>query len=126
MFVEAFHKVFKYQYLKGKNNKRLDNLLLNLLKYVRDKTFDRLIKLTKGKVTSRLSVIHERHLRSLTLPTASVKVEEDDTWEVLGQDGISRYKVSKLMSACKEQTASLSALSVESACIFMSAIVRTV
>ncbi|CAH3020775.1 unnamed protein product [Porites evermanni] len=126
MFVEAFHKVFKYQYLKGKSNKRLGNLLLNLLKYVRDKTFDRLIKLTKGKVTSRLSVIHERHLRSLTLPTASVEVEEDDTWEVLGQDGISRYKVSKLMSACKEQTASLSALSVESACIFMSAIVRTV
>lgn len=126
MFVEAFHKVFKYQYLKGKSNKRLGNLLLNLLKYVRDKTFDRLIRLTKGKVTSRLSVIHERHLRSLTLPTASVKVEEDDTWEVLGQDGISRYKVSKLMSACKEQTASLSALSVESACIFMSAIVRTV
>lgn len=107
MFVEAFHKVFKYQYLKGKSNKRLDNLLLNLLKYVRDKTFDRLIKLTKGKVTSRLSVIHERHIRSLTLPTASVKVEEDDTWEVLGEDGISRYKVSKLMSACKEPNCQL-------------------
>ena len=107
MFVEAFHKVFKYQYLKGKSNKRLDNLLLNLLKYVRDKTFDRLIKLTKGKVTSRLSVIHERHLRSLTLPTASFKAEEDDTWEVLGEDGISRYKVSKLMSTCKEQNCQL-------------------
>lgn len=69
MFVEAFHKVFKYQYLKVKSKKRLDNLLLNLLKYVRDKTFDRLIKLTKGKVTSRLSVIHERHLRSLKTKT---------------------------------------------------------
>lgn len=73
MFVEAFHKVFQYQYLKGKTNKRLDNCILNLLKYVRDKTFDRLIKLTKGKITMRINMTQERRDRSLTLPTGSVK-----------------------------------------------------
>lgn len=103
MFVEAFHKVFKYQYLKGKTNKRLDNCLLNLLKYVRDKTFDGLIKLTKGKVTTRINKIQERHLRSLTLSTGSVKAEDSNTWTVLGEDGRSSYKVSKLLDAYNEQ-----------------------
>ena len=65
MFVEAFHRVFKYGYLKGKVNKRLDNCILNLLRYFRDKTFDRLIKVTKGKSTNRVNMIHDRHLQSL-------------------------------------------------------------
>lgn len=50
MFVEAFHKVFKYQYLKGKINKHLDNCQLNLFKYVRDDTFRCLTKLTMKKL----------------------------------------------------------------------------
>ena len=54
--------------LKGKVNKRLDNCIFNLLKYVRDKTFDRLIKEAKGKSTDRVNMIHDRHLRSLSLP----------------------------------------------------------
>ena len=65
MFVEAFHRVLKYGYLKGKVNKRLDNCILNLLRYFRDKTFDRLIKVTKGKSTNRVNMIHGRPLRSL-------------------------------------------------------------
>ena len=102
-FVEAFHKAFKYQYLKGRTNKCLDDCLLNLLKYVRDKTFDCLIKLTKGKVTKHINIIQERHLRSLTLSTGSVKAEDPNTWTVLGEDGRSSYKVSKLLDACNKQ-----------------------
>lgn len=102
MFVEAFHKVFKYQYLKGKTNKRLDNCVLNRLKYVRHKTFDRLIKLTKGKATTCVNMIHERHMRSVTLPTGSVKTKDTDSWSVLGEDGRSTYKVSKLLNACSD------------------------
>lgn len=89
--------------MKGKTNKCLDNRLLNLLKYVRDKTFDRLIKLTKGKVTTRINKIQERHLCSLTLSTGSVKAEDSNTWTVLGEDRRSSYKVSKLLDACNGQ-----------------------
>ena len=64
MMVEAFHRVFKYNYLKGKYNKRVDNCLVNLMKYTRDKLFERLIKLTKGKSTSKLKLIQDRHNRS--------------------------------------------------------------
>lgn len=107
MFVKAFHKVFKYGYLKGKVNKHLDNCILNLLKYVRGKTFDRLIKVTKGEETTRANMIHERHLCSLSLPVESVKAEEEDTWMVLGEDGRTTYKVSRIATACKEQNCRL-------------------
>ena len=36
----------------------MDSCLLYLLKYVCDKTFDRLIKLTKGKTSSQIKTIH--------------------------------------------------------------------
>ena len=52
IYVEAFHRIFKYQYLKGKHNERVDKCSLTLLKYDQGKTFDRIIKLTKGKSTN--------------------------------------------------------------------------
>ena len=51
MIVEAFHRVFKYNYLKGTCNKSVDNCLLNLLKFIRDKHYERL---TKGNTTTKL------------------------------------------------------------------------
>ena len=53
MFVEAFHKVFKHHYLKGKQNRRVDTCLINLLKYDRDRSYKRLINLTKNKTPYR-------------------------------------------------------------------------
>ena len=35
MMVESFHRVFKYNYLKGKYNKRVDICLVNLMKFTR-------------------------------------------------------------------------------------------
>ena len=107
MFVEAFHRVFEFGYLKGKVNKRSDNCILKLLKYVRDKTFDRLIKVTKGKSTNRVNMIHDRHLRSLSLPVESVNCEKDDAWTVLGEDRRSSYKICRIASACKETNCGL-------------------
>lgn len=40
MYVEAFHRTFKHNYLKGKFNKRVDICLLNLVKFIRDKTYE--------------------------------------------------------------------------------------
>ena len=61
MFCETFHRVFKYTYLKGKANKRVDKCLVNLIKFNRDQ------KLTKGKLTQKLSMIQARHRNSLNL-----------------------------------------------------------
>ena len=45
MYVEAFHRVLKHVYMKGKVNKRVDKCVHVLMRYERDKAFERLIKL---------------------------------------------------------------------------------
>ena len=55
MYLEAFHHVLKYNFLKGKRNQRLDSLLQGLMEYFGHKSFDRIIKLEKGKITGRVA-----------------------------------------------------------------------
>ena len=43
----------EYCYLKGKVNKRVDNCLIALLDYIRDKSFDRLKKNDKGRINAQ-------------------------------------------------------------------------
>ena len=70
MYVEAFHRVLKHIYLKGRVNKRLDKCLQVLLKIARDKGFERLVKIEKGKNTERINMIRMRHQSSLNLSFA--------------------------------------------------------
>lgn len=105
MYVEAFHRVFKRIYLKGKINKRVDNCLVNLLKYARDVGFDRLIKMTKGKLTYRINIIHERHNQSMSMPTDSVDKIGDGKWKVLSENGKTFYEVMEAPTACQEKDA---------------------
>ena len=48
MYVESFHQLLKYVYMKGIINKRVDKCIRLLLKIARDKGFECLIKLEKG------------------------------------------------------------------------------
>ena len=93
MFCEAFHRVFKYNYLKGKQNRRVDKCLVNLMKYSRDKNFERIIKLTKGKVTQRLKMIQERHQTSLHLSFANITTDSDTEWHVSSETEGRTYDV---------------------------------
>ena len=72
MYVEAFHRVLKYVYLKGRVNKRLDKFIYILLKFAHDKGFECLIKFEKGKSTERSSMISARHKSSLKLSFAQI------------------------------------------------------
>ena len=47
MYIESLHRTLKYIYLKGRVNKRIDNLIHVLMTVSRDKAFDRLCKLEK-------------------------------------------------------------------------------
>ena len=48
MFSEAFHRVLKIVYLQHRHNRRIDYLIYILLKIVRDKAFEQLLKMEKG------------------------------------------------------------------------------
>ena len=89
MYVEAFHRVLKYVYMKGKVNKRLHNCIYVLLKLARDKGFERLVKIENGKNTKRISMIRARHQSSLKLSYAQVsETEQPSTWVC---DGKNKY-----------------------------------
>ena len=79
MFCEAFHRVFKYKYLKGKVNRRVDKCLVNLLKFSRDKVFDRINKLTKGKNSAKLKRVHRSHLESMNVPFTKILKQQNES-----------------------------------------------
>lgn len=67
MFLEAFHRLLKVVYLQHKQNRRLDHLLVTLRKVARDKAFEQLYKMEKGKNTHRIAEINKRHKAALRM-----------------------------------------------------------
>lgn len=79
MHLESMHKVIKYVYLEGKKIKRLDKTLHCLQLFLRDKTVERIIKLTKGKCSQQRNLISARHWIALIMPNKySVLGNSDD------------------------------------------------
>ena len=103
LMVEAFHHhTLKYNYLKKKHNKRVDVLLLNLIKFSRDQVFERLIRLTKGKDTARQTMMHERHLASERLSFASITSEGKQSGE--DKDELEYEKFNVLSEVSKDKS----------------------
>lgn len=94
MYLESMHKVLKYIYLKGVTCKRLDKTIHVLLNYVRDKQFQRVIKLEKGKVTHKISKINQSHLTALK--SEMFVVEKDNNWEIQSLGKTYFVKINKL------------------------------
>ena len=61
MFVEAFHSVLKIVYRHYKQNRRVDVLLVTLLRIPKNKAFERFHKMETGKLTHRVCEINKRH-----------------------------------------------------------------
>lgn len=117
MYVEAFHRTFKHNYLKGKFNKRVDICLLNLVKFIRDKTYERTIKLTKGKLTVRIREIQNRHATARVMKTIVLPVKDGHGWEVASEDGNHFYQVQKINEHCPESHCSLKCHSCKETCL---------
>lgn len=77
MHIERMHGTIKYLYLDGKHVKRLDTAINAIMKYTRDKLFDRLITLSKGKISSKLLTLRRRHRTSQTMDANMVVITEN-------------------------------------------------
>ena len=93
MYVESFHRILKYVYMKGCINKRIDNLIHILIKVSRDKAFERLSKMEKGKISDRLSTIRKRHWASVKLSLELVTKRKYTEWSVKSVDQKQEYIV---------------------------------
>ena len=91
MYVEAFHRVLKYIYMKGMHNKRIEKCIHLLVKLERDKTFERLIKLEKGKISGILTTIRKRHLASQKLSYSLLSTVDSNTWRVQSSTDLDKY-----------------------------------
>ena len=104
VFCEAFHRVFKYNYLKGKVNQRVDHYLVNLVKYNGDQMFERIIKVTKGKANHRFKYIQVRHRSSARMCfTVITESEEEDMWKAASEDAKRSDMVRSLDEKCDEK-----------------------
>ncbi|GFT80355.1 uncharacterized protein NPIL_301081, partial [Nephila pilipes] len=95
--LESFHRDFKYNYLSGKVNKRLDHCLYKLLEYVKDKGCKRIIKLERGKMSSQKKSIELRHKKSLNLEASIIYKESENSFIVKGKFD---YNVEILETKC--------------------------
>ena len=106
MFLEAFHRTLKVVYMQQKQNRRVDFLLHTLLKIAKDKIFDRVIKLEKGKFTHRVSEINKRHKSASNIGHLSKQIVEKNanTWSVPSEtDSSLRYTVKLVIPICNCQ-----------------------
>ncbi|KAH9378978.1 hypothetical protein HPB48_007166 [Haemaphysalis longicornis] len=85
MRLEALHKLLKYCYLDGQQNKRVDKLISVLLKLTRNKIFDRLIKLIKNAETESQRKVTERHNGGLKIAASRVSSAGIAQWTVQSQ-----------------------------------------
>lgn len=102
--VERMHHTLKHIYLQGKKMKRLDKSLHALMRYIRDKSIDRLVVLHKGKISFKIKELHKRHNTSLLLSQQSILENEDNnSWNVLSENVNKLYRVNKLEVNCNCQ-----------------------
>lgn len=99
MHIERMHYTIKYLYLKGKHNKRLDKAIGAILKFVRDKLFDRLITINKGKLSGKIKELRVRHKSSQSLDLNLV-VPTDTAWQVPSSSSGEIYLVEQRKSEC--------------------------
>jgi len=102
MYLEALHKSIKYCYLDGKQCKRLDLSINALLTLVRDKSFERIIKISKQKTTHKIKQIIAAHNKSLKI-TPDMIMKVDNYWLVNSEKEVNlQYKIEKTLISCND------------------------
>lgn len=101
MHLERMHGVFKHLYLKGKTVRRLDKVISALMKFIKDKLFDRLITVNKGKISSKIKDIRSLHKTSLTLDV-NLLIPTDDGWTIksCSSNNFEMYFINEINSDC--------------------------
>lgn len=101
MSLENFNKVLKYCYLRGKKIQRLDKTLCAILNLLRDKLFDWIIKMKKGKVVSKLRLLRQRHKKSFLISKENIMETDSHTWQVLSATVQEFYTVKKIQQCSR-------------------------
>ena len=92
MKLERWHYAIKHGEADGKVIKRLDKSLCILLNALQTKFINRIISLEKGKLSSKIQEMNNRHCRSKQLdPNSIIVMEEDKKWIVPSEKSTSKF-----------------------------------
>lgn len=80
--------------------KRLDKSLYALMKFIRDRSIDRLIVIHKGKITSKIKELRKRHKHSLEMSHEMVMKATEDSWDIVFEKYSEMYTVNRLNTYC--------------------------
>jgi len=101
MHIERMHRTLKHIYLQGKKVKRLDkSLYYALMKFIRDRSIDRLIVIHKGKITSKIKELRKRHKHCLEMSHEMVMKATEDSWDIVSEKYCEMYTVNRLKTFC--------------------------
>lgn len=99
MHIENIHRLIKHIYLNGKKVQRLDKAIHALMKMIRDKLFDQMIILNKGKVSSKISNLRQRHKASENLNLNILK-RQYLVWDISSETKPFMYTIEKIEIGC--------------------------
>ncbi|ERL95685.1 hypothetical protein D910_00115, partial [Dendroctonus ponderosae] len=91
MHLESMHKTIKYFYLDRKTVKRLDKGLNAVLKYVRDKSVERIIRLVKSEHTKQTRLLCQNHQKALKTRNEYVLSKNRTNWIIFKNGNSSSY-----------------------------------
>ena len=102
MYCESFRRLLKIVYLDSKQNLRVDRLLAVLLRFAKDKAFECIQKLEKGKSSHRMKEILKRHKSALEMVSdgAAPHQESENSWQVHSQSSEQVYTVTRVKREC--------------------------
>ena len=87
MHLEALHRVLKYIHMQGKKVKRMDKSIHALMRLLRSKMSDRILKMHKGKMTKHLAGINKRHSSSAKMDVSKCSCYiENELYAVKGSE----------------------------------------
>lgn len=98
MNLENMHRIIKYIYFVGNKDRTMDAAIFLLMRFIRDKLFDRLV-LDKKKISKKLSDIRKRHKGVLNLNSTITK--DGACWNVGSPDNEHVYQVERVCQNCE-------------------------
>ncbi|KAJ8869624.1 hypothetical protein PR048_028617 [Dryococelus australis] len=98
--LENMHEIVKHLYLRGRKARNLDDAFHAVMRFLKDRLYDRLITPHKNKDTHKLSDIRSRHKSSLEMSTTDM-FEMDGVWSIPSPKNPSvKYEVRENDTSC--------------------------
>lgn len=97
---DRMHKTLNHLFLNGKNIKHFGKALADIMRFIREKLFDRTILINRGKINNKMKIAIFRHKLSLHSQTDSI-VTTDEGWEIPSNETSEIYTIKEATVACR-------------------------